>query len=664
MSLETFKKSLLDKDSPEHDALAKYVLGLADISRKEMSSHYTRWDKHDEVFRSKRKVDIEDKAAVNRDQPKKMVVPLTFAQVMTSVAFNVQTLSQNKRFFMLEPTGTEDNPLREPFELILERDLRRNTWTAFLVQFFLDVARFSMGIGEVCYEETYRYMRTQQTEEVEGAFGETTEDTREVFQQIPTFIGNRVIPVSPYRWLPDTRLPLSRYQDGEFCGSEDMFSLSVLKANTNLFNLDVIPKFTEKQLKQRKVNTRIVEMEVRPESTSTGNNDTSVYVKSGPVAITKMTCDIVPKNFEVGKDKTPLGTEAFPVRYLVWLANDKTIVRFEEASYLHCQFPYFMGQFLPDQHQIVNEGLADVCDQITSLITWKLNAHINSQKNSVESKWIVDPAGIDVKSLESRSPYMFLKKNASQTGVDRYIKQFVTQDVTQLVMQDIAALKDMLEGVSGYSGMMQGQYSQGRRDATQSRAVMQGATARGKTTLGGIWDTAFERLGKQLIANNRQEMDFDTFSRILGKSMPINPDVPPMVDPMTGAQTPVHYTPEELYTLFQSDVIGIATSEDFFVFDASNPSENAFLAQSLQEIWMTIMSNPEVAQIMGYGPAQLQALLEEIYTLRGVTQSRLPAPTPPPALPPQGAPGQVPPNVVPGPGTPSAAPVPSAIANV
>ena len=180
--------------------------------------------------------------------------------------------------------------------------------------------------------------------------------------------------------------------------------------------------------------------------------------------------------------------------------------------------------------------------------------------------------------------------------------------------------------------MLQGQFSSGRRDATQSRAVVQGASARGKTTLGGIWDTGFEMLGKQLIANNRQEMDFETFSRVLGtqwKSTSINPD------------TGVVFTLDEMFTLFKADPITIATSEDFFVFDGSNPSENAFLAQSMQEILLSIMQNPEVAQILGYGAPQIQALFNEIYTLRGVTPARLPTPTPmqppQPGLPPEGA---------------------------
>lgn len=636
MSFADFRKKLEKKDSPEHAALLAHARGLIDTSRDEMAKNYSAWDRHDAVFRSKVRPDKEDRNAHAKGQPGKLIVPLTFSQIMTFVAHNIMTITQNKRFFELEPTGSEDNPLTEPLELILERDLRRNQWTTFLVQFFLDIGRFSLGVGEVCYKEDYRYVRLAKTDVRQNAFGGETEEISAGFEQIPTFVGNRIYPVSPYRFYPDVGrgLPMSRFQEGEFCGSEDVFSMSSLRGDKNLFNLDKIPVMDDETIKNRKAKSRIGEFKNRgnPNMGNTAGTSNGEFVKSGQVVITKMVLDIVPKDFEVGDGNTKLGDEDFPVRYVLWYANDGKIVRFEEAYYLHGMFPYFLGQFLPDQHQTVNEGLADVCDQLTSLVTWKLNAHVTSQRNTVESKWIVDPAGIDMRSLESRSPYIFLRKNASQMGVDKYIKQFATVDVTANVMNDISALSSLLDMATGFANMSQGQHSSGRRSATQDRVVAQGASARSKTTLGGIWDTSFEVLGKQLIANNRQEMDEETFTRIMGvRQWPVNPE------------TGVPFTTQEIFLLFKADPVAIATSEDFFVFDATLPSEKAFLAQSLQEIFMSIMSNPQFAAVLGFDANAIRELFNQIYLLRGVTPARLPSP------PPAGAPGLMPPNVVPGP---------------
>ena len=622
--------------SREHTALLDHVKSLIASSRREMSKNYANWDYHDTIFRSRRVIDKEDRNALAKNQPAKMIVPLTYSQILTFVAFCVQSITQNKRFYQLEPTGTEDNPLREPMELILERDLRKNNWQSFLVQHFLDIGRFCLGAAEVCYREELRYIRVPQTNVVAGAFGTQTQTTSSPFTAIPVFEGNKIYPISPYRIFPDCGrgLPLTRYQEGEFCGSEDMFSMAVLKSDTqNLFNLDSIPKFAQKDYDTRRKESRIDEVDVFNPERRQGMNEVptgDAMVKKGSVVVTKIVFDLIPKNFVV-EDKRPLGEEDFPIRYIVWYANDKTIIRFEEAYYLHGQFPYIISQYLPDQNRIVNEGLSDVCNEITTTITWLINAAITNKRSALDGKFLVDPAGVDIKSLESRSPYIYLKKNASQTGVDRYIKQFQTQDYTTTYMQDAGQLKELLENTTGWSSQMQGQYSSGRRSATQDRVVAQGASARGKTILGPIWDTSFEPLGKQLIANNRQEMSFDTFSRIVGQ----NPTT--LVNP----ETMVPYTPEELYAAFHADPVTIATSEDFFVYDGTQPSEKAFLAQSLQEILMELMSNPVVAQALGYGPNEIRNLFNQIYLLRGVTPSELPVPLPAP---------QQPQNVLPGPG--------------
>lgn len=637
MAFESFKEKLKDPTSREHGALLQFCKSRITKSRNRMSENYERWDYNDNIFRSRRKTDKEDRAAVNKGVPAKMVVPLTFSQCMTFVAFCCMTLQQNPRFFNLGPTGTEDNPLREPMELILQRDIQRNRWNTFLVQFFLDISKFSLGVAEVCYEEVVRHMRIPQQKVDRGAMGVETTTNTNAFQPIPIFLGNRVHPISPYRFFPDADMPLTRYQEGHYCGSEDRFDFTTLQTDSNLFNTDKIPKFTDKELKDRKALSRIDEVPIRTNPNLGGTDiftkaDKDTFVTSGGVIVTKIVVDITPKNFDGGDKTESLGEEAFPVRYIVWYANDQTIIRFDEAYYLHGMFPYIMGQYIPDQHCMVTDGLADVCDQITEYITWLANTHKASQANSVESKWGIDPSGVDMASLESRSPYIKLKKSAANTDVRRYITQFQTVDTTANAPAEIAQFKDLLESVTGLSGFMQGQSSSGRRSATQDKVVTQGAAARGKTTLGSIWDQALQPLGRQFIANDRQDMDFETFVRILGKTMPINPDAQPTMsmDPTTGMPTlvPTRYTPEELYALFHADPVSIALSEDFFVFDGSLPAEKSFLAQSLQEIFMEMAANPAIAQVMGYGPAQLQQLLEGIYTLRGVPQSMLPAPTP------------------------------------
>lgn len=653
--LDRSSKDSLDfepNDNITHSYLRDFCKKYVKRSREHMSNNYDAWDYNDLIFRSKRKLDKEDRAAMLKGNTAKMIVPLTFSQVITFAAFCMATLQQNQRMYQLDPLGSQDQPLNEPLELILQRDLAKNKFSAFLAQFFIDIGRFSMGIGEVSYEEHYRYMNLTTQQPAMGPQGMPTTKAVTGLTPVPVFTGNVIRSVSPYRFFPDLDFPLARYQEGKFCFSEEIVALSTLRGwaeQMDLFNLDYIPKMGVTEMEDRKRISRIDEIPVRQNANMGSENqiNADAFTRSGNVVLTKGVVEILHSDFKPDGTAQPLGAENLPVRYIVWYANDKTVVRFAEATFLHGQYPYFVSQYINDQHKVIPEGLSDLCDQLQEYITWLANSHKAAQANALESKWVVDPTGIDIKTLESRSPYIYMKRDVSGMDVRRYIQQFQTTDVTANAFADIGAAKDLMDSVTGQGPFMQGQSSPGRRSSLQDSVVTQGGASRGKFHLSQIWATGLSDLGKQLIANNRQEMDFATFSRILGT----NPSGV-MVDPMTGAP----YPPEQLYAMFASDPFDIAAAEHFFIWDATLPSERQYLAQSLQEIFIELMQNPALMQLLGYGPAQMRDLFAEIFLLRGVPSSRLPAPLQP-QMP--GAPGQPPqPPGAPAPGAaPAAAPV-------
>jgi hypothetical protein len=96
MKFDEFKTAVLTKpDGEEHAALLRHVKKLIDISRGDMAKSYSTWDEHDRMFRSRMELDREDAEARSKGKPTKTVVPLTFTQIMTFVAFSVQSITQN-----------------------------------------------------------------------------------------------------------------------------------------------------------------------------------------------------------------------------------------------------------------------------------------------------------------------------------------------------------------------------------------------------------------------------------------------------------------------------------------------------------------------------------------------------------------------------------------
>src|SRR5262245_27688898 len=110
-----------DDQTPLHKSLLDHALSLVKMSRGKMSESYRTWDEHDQVFKGIRCWDKDDKEQAIKGKPIKMVVPNTFAQVMTFNSFLFLMFNQNRTFFELVPTGDEDYGDKErDCELLLQ----------------------------------------------------------------------------------------------------------------------------------------------------------------------------------------------------------------------------------------------------------------------------------------------------------------------------------------------------------------------------------------------------------------------------------------------------------------------------------------------------------------------------------------------------------------
>src|SRR5258705_11772698 len=143
----------LSKESGElsdfHKDLLDHVIKLVTMRRTQMSKSYEDWDNQEIIYKGERQPDKTDVEMTKRDKPVKMVVPTTFAQVMTFASFLFMLFTQNRSFYELLPKGDEDYGKKyRDSEKVLERDTRANQWNMLLFQHLLATARFGMGVLE------------------------------------------------------------------------------------------------------------------------------------------------------------------------------------------------------------------------------------------------------------------------------------------------------------------------------------------------------------------------------------------------------------------------------------------------------------------------------------------------------------------------------------
>lgn len=576
-------KELNQKEmTPFHEELLKKCVKLVNDSRREMAKSYSTWDERERVYSAEHEDDRKDKRAKEDKEPSKMLVPFSAAQVNTFIAYCFLLFNQKPQFFELEPTGTEDFDIRDISERALQRDLDVNKFDLVLYQFLLDIGRFGLGTIKVAWVEDYVHILAPTYSEIDGVQIEGEPE----YQKVPRFIGNKIVSVSPYNIFPDCRLPLTRFQEGEFCASDDELTLVALQeeeADGLVAGIEHIEPLSSSHLRSRGGKTRFHSIDKdNPSKTSGLASRTECQIK------------LIPSKFEM-EDGSFLGKEDFPILYNVQYVNDQRIISAEPANNFHSDFTYNLGQFTPDQHNRINKSLSDQIGPLQTVMDWFVNSRISSVKRTLENNMVVDPTGVDMKTVTNRSPIILLRRQIGRGGIDRHIKQLAVQDVTGGHMNDVSQLSGIMQTVTGINEMALGKHSTGRRSATQDRAVAQGSTMRLTTEAKLLFVQVLSPMGKMQLINHRQNMDAQTFVQLLGEREGLEAQL--------------------MFANFKSNAVNLVGQNDFFVFDGTLPSEKAFLAQSLQELAQIAMANPQAANELGI---DVKKMIKEIYGLRGV----------------------------------------------
>lgn len=596
--MKDFIKQDLSKEEPTEfqTAMLEHVKGLVEGSRRTMCSYYDTWDALDEVYQKERTNDEEDKQAKLRKEPVKQIVPTTYAQIQTFIAFCMSLYFQREYFYELVPLGVESHNSARIGESLLQRDLSKNNWTGKLYQHLMDVGKFGLGVFKYSWEERTRMVKVTQEGADRTFFGLTIgkEPSTEVEERRPVWQGNKIDNISPFRFFPDTRLPLSRFQEGEFVASEDEYPVSELYG---MQHDNVIQGV--KYIKPLKLDEggQLLGKRRLSNTTISKRNSTDGLGMSSTVVVTEVQVKIIPAQFMV--NNKPLGPEEYPVKYLVWYANDSRLLRVEPLQYEHDEFTYSLSEFNPDQHHFVNNGLATVIDSLQDAISWFLNSRITSVRKMIQNWLIVDPNGVEMSDIKNRRPIIRMKATASRLGVDKFIKQLNLNDVTQNHVSDVQFLQQLLYSTTGINDTALGQFHKGRRSATEARNVFGATASRLKMLAQLIYYSGIEPGGRQLLSNLQNGLTMDTYIRTFGMDM--DPDSSTGVGGF------------EQFIKVNND--SIRGELDFELFDGTLPSEKAYIADVIQESLTTLAANPIIAPAVGL---DVRELFFEMLELKGM----------------------------------------------
>lgn len=586
-------------------------------SRDIMGKEYARWRRNLSVYRGEMPRNENDLEAEEVGEPERFVVPMSFAQVQTFVAFCFLLMQQNRRFYEFEQVGDEDRDIREIAEELLHGEMQENHWPSKFYQSLLDAARMGITVTkEVWVRQTVWVPGQSSVQNINGSnlFDLVSNGDREVVR----YEGNIINNLSPFKFFPDVSLPLTRWREGLWVADEEEYKIHYIKQLERKGLVAGIKhvKRMAADAWDRRMKNNALSMLYDEQYNSRNMSEDDDFV----VVLAEHYVRLIPKDFD-------LGPEEYEILHLVRIANDQRIVSIERYGYVHDDFPHNVGLLSPDTCTTLSASLCDTIHSIQEIVTYLINARVMGLRKNLGRNLIVDPSVIDMASLANGNDIITTMQGAPKNGIERYVKQLEYRDNTATNMSEADNMQRLLLMVTGVNENAMGQFSPGRRSATENRAANSGASSRMKMIATLLWTDCYAPQGRKMLCNLRYGLSYEMFAKYLGE----RPDL------------------DELYEKFSpEDVEKLIGARDVFTFENTMPSEKGFLAQSMQELLIAIIGNPQTAQMY-----DVDKLMEEIYALRGIQTRRFKLPAPAlPNLGQQAIGSQAAPGATPAPGTP------------
>lgn len=621
-----YKQENIDRDLSENDSngsefqkkVVDYCMACVKASADEMSKYYSNWDNNDFVYRGYRTLDRDDKESAAKGEPTKIIVPITYAQTQTALSFIFSTFTQKKVLFELLATGPEDEAGKSAMETDLDYQMTNQKALFKLYCYLLDHFKYGFGVMGCDWGERYGSVRVGKKvpkvdimASIMSMFGKPQEqqfETVESVEKLLMYQGSQLTNISPYSFYPDPSVTLAKFQEGKFVAHDEETSFSEINSyeGDTYFGTDKIPAtIPEEEMSKRKRTTG-------KSFKGTGGSGSVPGPQEGKDSsircVVKLECMFTMSEkrasetfgFDCGNGKDP-------IKWLAIIGNDKKLIKFQPAGYLHNQFNYALSEFSPDNNSFYNPGLSDTIYELQNLITFFLNSHVVNVKKIIQNRFVGDPSKVNMADITDNAA--FIRLTQSGLPIDKVLQQLQVVDATRGHVADISTLSQLLQMVTGINENALGQYNSGRRSATEARSVNAGAAARLKMTAQLIWLQGLDPLARQVIANTRQGRTKEVYNKIVGA---------------LSEKAPY----ERVILTDPNSVIG---GYDFFPYDATLPSDKGFQAGIFQELMTTLIQNPNTLQLLNLNPVLLLNHIAELYGIKNLKDYQL---TPEQPLPP------------------------------
>lgn len=587
-----------------HQKLSDALRGRLKLSQDAMSERYKKLAENEKQYASYVPARVVDDVRKNKRDSLgeydfvSIEVPYSYAVIMTIHTYITSVFLSRNPIYQVSGRHGETEMQTQSMEALLDYQLTagQHLWPLYCA--LLDPLKGGFGVIGQYWEQEEVNVRSYR-EEIPTFLGMPIPGKKPqkvpYVEKVPGFQGTKLFNVRQQDFFPDTRLPLSRFQEGEFVGRYVEIPWNTLfdGARDGRF-------FNVKAAKDTAQGTNMDMMRDRGAEQVTklpGDVQSPYYYDDKPAEIFRgyeLQWRLRPEQWKLGEES---GLETW-----VFTISERGIV--VEARPLACymkDFTYSIFMTEPDAYGLFPISALERVKPLNDVLSWLINTHFYNVRSTLNNQFIVDPSMVVMKDVLSRQPGQIIRLKPEAYGRDirAAIAQLPTADVTRSHINDAGLVESMIQRTLGATDNVMGMVNEGgRKTATEVRTSTSFGVNRIKTICEILGASGFASHIQHMVQLTQQYYeDSELKYKLVGDLSNFTPQARSI-------------TPD-----------AIAGFYDFVPVDGTLPVDRYAQAQLWNQLLGQVQNYPQIVQ--QYDMAKLFAWIGTLAGLKNIQQFRV-----------------------------------------
>lgn len=587
-------------NSELHKRIITGVRARQRASRDALQARHTKWRQAEEAalaYLPERAVDAKRRVVREAGKPQYTTIQIPYSYAVLMASHTYWTTVFLSRTPILQYTSRHGEGQQQvlALEALIDYQVQVGQMLVPLYVWLADGGKYGLGVIGQFWEEKFSNIAQIVEEEEEGPFAflrPGRKKKRKITQRVRGYVGNRIYNVRPFDFFPDPRVPIQRFQDGEFCAvyNELGWNSVLRRAEQGIYtNIDRIPRASITSARE----------EGSAQLVLPGTNLSNIFDRrpKDVIKFYEMVIELIPDDWGLGKSRSP-------EKWVFTVISDFTLViGAQPLGLLHDKFPYHVIEFEPEGYALASRGIPEILEPVQNTMDFLINAHFYNVRKTLNNQFVVDPSRVVMKDILDPEPggVFRLKPAAYGTDPKLALSQMQITDVTQNHMRDLREVLSIGERVIGVNDQIFGLISKGgRKSATEVRTSSAFAINRLKTVSEYFSAMGWAPMAQMLVQNSQQLYDTEMKFRIAGN--------------LVGEAGPqfIDVTPESIQGFY-----------DFVPVDGTLPIDRFAQANLWRELMAQMEKSPQLMQQFDLG--RIFMWVAQLAGLKNVDQFRIQA---------------------------------------